>query len=146
MTTTLRLPEQNQVLLVGRLTRDPELRFTQKGTAVCGFDIAVNRRFKDAASGEWKDDTTFVPVTVWGQTAERCKERLKKGSPVHVEGRLSMDEYTDKQGNKRKNLRVISNRLQILAYAQAGGAGGEQEASPEQSPAPQPEGYDDVPF
>lgn len=146
MTTTLRLPEQNQVLLVGRLTRDPELRFTQKGTAVCGFDIAVNRRFKDAASGEWKDDTTFVPVTVWGQTAERCKERLKKGSPVHVEGRLSMDEYTDKQGNKRKNLRVISNRLQILAYAQAGVGGEQQEGSPEPSAAPQPEGYDDVPF
>ncbi|MDD4004863.1 MAG: single-stranded DNA-binding protein [Elusimicrobiaceae bacterium] len=112
---TLRLPEQNQVLLAGRLTRDPEVRFTQKGSALCRFDIAVNRRYLDKVSNEWKDDVTFVPVVVWGAQAERCKEKLSKGSPVHVEGRLKSEEWTDKTGQKRKTMVVVSSRLQFLA-------------------------------
>src|SRR5207237_10470000 len=78
--TTLRLLQLNDVRLVGRLTRDPEVRYTAKGQAVARLDIAVNRRFKDA-SGEWREEATFVPITVWREAAERCKERLKKGSP-----------------------------------------------------------------
>lgn len=113
--TNLRIPEQNHILLTGRLTHDADLRFTQKGQPVCTFDIAVNRRYKDATTGEWKDDTTFVPIIVWGQMAERCKEKLKKGSPVHVEGRLSNSEYTDKNGQKHKFLRVVARRIQFLA-------------------------------
>ncbi|MFH1619724.1 MAG: single-stranded DNA-binding protein [bacterium] len=112
---TIKLPEQNQVLLAGRLTHDPDLRFTQKGMAVCHFDMAVNRRFKDPSSGEWKDDTTFVPVTAWGPMAERCKDKVKKGSPVHVEGRLSASEYTDKTGQKRRTMQVVARRIQFLA-------------------------------
>ena len=78
----IRIPEINQVMIAGRMTRDPELRFTQKQQGVVSLSVAVNRRYQDQASGEWKDDTTFVPVTVWGPAAERCKEKMKKGSPV----------------------------------------------------------------
>jgi len=147
--TQLRLPEQNQVLLVGRLTRDPELRFTQKGQAVCHFDIAVNRRFKDAASGEWKEEATFVPVVVWREVAERCKERLKKGSPVQVEGRLKGREYEDKSGQKRKVLEVDARRVQFLfssSPAAAPSSEAEAAASPEaESPATGSES-EEVPF
>ncbi|MBI4055811.1 MAG: single-stranded DNA-binding protein [Elusimicrobia bacterium] len=120
--STIRIPEQNQVFLAGRLTRDPELRFTQKGQAVCHFDLAANRRYRDG-SGEWKDDVTFVPVVVWREIAQRCKERLKKGSPVCVEGRLRGREYEDKSGNKRKVLEVDARRVQFLQTRDAAQAG-----------------------
>lgn len=117
MTATIRLPEQNQVLIVGRLTRDPDVRFTKTGQAVCRVDIAVNRRYLDNASNTWKDDVTYVPVTLWGQPAERAKDKLKKGSPVHVEGRLSMSEWVDKNGQTHKTLQVVSRRLQYLGVS-----------------------------
>ncbi|HOX21902.1 MAG TPA: single-stranded DNA-binding protein [Elusimicrobiales bacterium] len=140
---TIRLPEQNQVLLVGRLTRDPEVRYTQKGQAVARFDIAVNRRWKDP-TGEWKEDTTFVTVVAWGPMAERCKDKLKKGLPVHVEGRLSMDEYTDKTGQKRRTLQVVARRIQFLAQATGGGAGADNQEGA--APVAAQEEADDVPF
>ena len=150
MAGQLKLPEQNSVILVGRLTRDPLVRFTPKGQAVASFDIAVIRRYKDSTSGEWKDDTCFVPIVVWGPSAERCRDRLKKGSPVHVEGRLSMDEWTDKTGQKRKTMQVISRRLQVLAAADSAAPGEEPAADIEQparTPAePAAEITDDVPF
>ena len=111
----LRLHQLNDVKLVGRLTRDPELRFTAKGQGVCRFDLAVNRRFKDPASGEWKDDTSFIPVVVWREAAERCRERLKKGSPVYVEGRLRSRNWETKEGQKRTSLEVNALRVQFLA-------------------------------
>ena len=74
MATGLRLPEQNQVMLTGRLTRDPEMMVTQSGISKCWFSLAVNRRFRDKMSGEWKDDTSYVPVVVWREAAQRCKE------------------------------------------------------------------------
>jgi single-strand DNA-binding protein len=152
MPMSIRLPEQNQVFLVGRLTRDPEVRYTQKGQAVCSFDIAVNRRFKDNNSNEWRDDVTFVPIVVWGQIAENCKERLKKGSPVHVEGRLSISEYTDKSGQKRKNMQVISKRLQFLAYTPSTQRINEDadttssSSGIEREPVASEDSFDDVPF
>lgn len=149
----LRLPEQNQVLLAGRLTRDPEVRFTQKGSALCRFDLAVNRRYLDKATNEWKDDVTFVPVVVWGAQAERCKEKLAKGSPVHVEGRLKSEEWTDKTGQKRKTMVVVSNRLQFLASGPAseGGQGAAREEGSQLNPAAEDDvspasELDDVPF
>ncbi len=125
----VRIPEQNFVLISGRLTRDPDMRYTQKGLGVCSFDVAVNRRYKDLASGEWKDDTSYVPVTVWGPMGERCKERAKKGCPVYVEGRLSNSEYVDKTGQKRKVMRVVAKRVQFLTAADASGA--HDQAAPE---------------
>jgi single-strand DNA-binding protein len=125
----IRIPEQNNVLIAGRLTRDPDLRFTQKGLPVCSFDVAVNRRYKDQATGEWKDDVTYVPVTVWGPIGERCKERAKKGSPVHVEGRLANSDYVDKTGQKRKVMRIVARRVQFLAVAGAEETPGAPEAA-----------------
>jgi single-strand DNA-binding protein len=126
--TSLRLPEQNSVTLVGRLTRDPEGRFTTKGQAMCRFDIAVNRRYKDA-TGNWQDDTSFVPVVVWGEAATRCSERLKKGLPVHVEGRLQSRSWETKEGQKRTTLEVIARRVQFLSKVTSeGGEGGGSEA------------------
>ncbi|MBI4676921.1 MAG: single-stranded DNA-binding protein [Elusimicrobia bacterium] len=127
----VRLLEQNQIFLVGRLTHDPEVRYTQKGSAMCRFSIAVNRRYKDSATGEWKDDTSFIPVVVWREVAERCKEKLSKGSPVHVEGRLKSREYDDpKTGSKRTILEVEARRVQFLALAKPADA---------QAPADRPE-------
>ncbi len=113
----LKLPEQNSVVITGRLTRDPNVSHTQKGSAVCTFDVAVNRRYLDKASNEWKDDVSFIPVVAWGAIADRCKDKLKKGSPVHVEGRLASGEYTGKDGQNRKTLKVVANRVQFLASA-----------------------------
>ncbi|OGS18684.1 MAG: hypothetical protein A2219_02170 [Elusimicrobia bacterium RIFOXYA2_FULL_50_26] len=113
-TVNLRLPEQNTVALVGRLTRDAELRYTGKGQAMCRFDIAVNRRYKDTA-GAWQDDVSYIPVVVWGDAATRCGERLKKGSPVHVEGRLQSRQWETKEGQKRTSIEVVARRVQFLA-------------------------------
>jgi single-strand DNA-binding protein len=126
----VRLLALNRVSLVGRLTHDPDVRFTQKGNAMCRFQIAVNRRYKDSVTGEWKDDTSFVHVVAWRETAERCKEKLAKGSPVYVDGRLKSREYDDqKTGQKRSVLEVEAREVQSLALAKAGeGAGSEAPA------------------
>ncbi|ACC98907.1 Single-strand binding protein [Elusimicrobium minutum Pei191] len=144
MASQIRLPEQNLVLLTGRLTRDANTAFTQKGAAVSRFDIAVNRRYMDA-NGSWQDETTFVPVTLWGPAAERSKDRLKKGVPVHVEGRLVLNEYTDKNGVAHKNLQVNCRRIQILQSAFSESASGSG-ASFNDTPVDNEAIDDDVPF
>ena len=113
--TNLRLPEQNNVTIVGRLTHDPEVRYTSKNQTVCRFNVAVNRRYKDMTSGNWMDNVSFIPVVVWGDAATRCGERLKKGSPVHVEGRLQSRSWETKEGQKRNSLDVIARRVQLLS-------------------------------
>ncbi|MFH1725107.1 MAG: single-stranded DNA-binding protein [Elusimicrobiota bacterium] len=138
----IRLPEQNLVLISGYLARDPDVRFTQKGTAICHFTVGVTRRFKDNASGEWKDDTAWVPVDLFGEAADRLKDKLKKGCPVHVEGRLRNREYEDKTGNTRKVLDVVARRVQFLAKLPAGGGetpqpgGGGAKADPDLEEVP----------
>jgi len=150
---SLRLPEQNSVMLVGRLTRDPELRRTGTGKAVCSFDIAISRRMKDAATGEWKDaDPTFVPVIVWGDQAERCGERLKKGVPVHVEGRLQTNKWESSDGTKRSRLEVIASRVQFLSFAKQaantaiGAKPAEDSDGAESAPAAVAGDDEDIPF
>ena len=133
MSTGLRLHQLNDVKLIGRLTRDPELRFTGKGQAVCRFDLAVNRRYKDPNGGEWKDDTSFVPVVVWREAAQRCADRLKKGSPVYVEGRLKSRAWETKEGQKRTSLEVNALRIQFLAKVE--GAPDQEDKFHEQVPA-----------
>jgi single-strand DNA-binding protein len=120
----IRLPEQNTVLLTGRLTRDAELKYTAAGVAVCHFSIAVNRNYKDPKSGEWKDDTSYVDINVWREAAERCGKVLKKGSPVHIEGRLKSSSFEGKDGAKRTKLEVEARRVQILEKASSSGAAG----------------------
>jgi single-strand DNA-binding protein len=132
--TPLRLLQMNDVRLVGRLTRDPEVRYTTKGQAVARLDLAVNRRFKDG-TGEWRDDTTFVPITVWREAAERCRDRLRKGSPIYVEGRLRSTNWETKDGQKRSGIEVEAYRLQFLAKMTGEESGGGQDAAEQDSGA-----------
>jgi single-strand DNA-binding protein len=112
----------NRVILVGNLTRDPELRYIPSGMAVTDIGLAVNDRRKNA-QGEWVEDTTFVDVTLWGRTAEVASEYLGKGSPVLIEGRLKLDTW-EKEGKKQSKLRVVGERMQMLGAKGQGGSGG----------------------
>lgn len=103
----------NRVILAGNLTRDPELRYTPSGTAVCSLDLAVNSFFTDKA-GKKQEDAVFVPITVWKRQAELCAEYLKKGRPVLVEGRLKQERWTDKDNNKRQRLVVVASLTRFL--------------------------------
>jgi single-strand DNA-binding protein len=140
----------NKVLLLGNVTRDPEVRYTPKGSAVCDLGIAVNRAYT-TDSGEKRKEVTFVDVTLWGRTAEVASEYLKKGRPVFIEGRLQMDTWDDKQtGQKRTRLRVVAENMQLLGGRPPGGAetAGENRqtsAPPKKSTTPEPD-EDEIPF
>jgi single-strand DNA-binding protein len=112
----------NRVILLGNMTRDPELRYIPSGTAVTEIGLAVNDRRK-GANGEWIEETTFVDVTLWGRTAEVATEYLRKGSPVLIEGRLKLDTWQDKEGQKRSKLRVIGEQMRMLGSKGQGGGG-----------------------
>jgi single-strand DNA-binding protein len=103
----------NKVLLIGNLTRDPELRYTPQGTAVSNLRIAVNRNFKDR-NGENKQETCFINVVTWSNLAEVCNQYLNKGRPVFVEGILQSRNWQDAQGNKRTVIEVRAERVQFL--------------------------------
>ena len=94
----------NRVILLGNVTRDPEMRYIASGSAVTDLGLAVNDRRKNAATGEWVEETTFVDVTLWGRTAEVAGEYLSKGSPVLIEGRLKYDAWETPDGQKRSKL------------------------------------------
>ena len=119
----------NNVVLLGNLTRDPELRVTPKGTAICQFGLAVNRQFKDE-SGQTRDETTFVDIEAWGKQGELVAKYLTKGSPALVQGRLKLDQWEDKQTQqKRSKLKVVLENVQFLSSRGAGGgqsSGGEE--------------------
>jgi single-strand DNA-binding protein len=140
----------NRVLLLGNVTRDPEVRYTPKGSAVCDLGIAVNRAYT-ADSGEKREEVTFVDVTLWGRTAEVASEYLKKGRPVFIEGRLQMDSWDDKQtGQKRSRLRVVAENMQLLGGRPSGGAEAMGEnrqtsAPPNKAAASEPD-EDEIPF
>ena len=105
---------QNRVEIAGNLTRDPEVRYTPKGTAIADLAVALNRPIPPAEEGgEWKQETTYVDVTVFGKTASRCGENLKKGAGVYIEGRLRLDEWVDQNTQQnRSKLVVIGDRVQ----------------------------------
>jgi len=103
----------NKVLLMGNLTRDPELRYIPSGTAVTTFTVASNRAYMNQA-GEKKEEVCFVKIVVWGRRAEVCGEFLSKGSPVFVEGRLQSRTWEDQSGQKRSTIEVIANNVQFL--------------------------------
>ena len=114
----------NKVMLLGNLTRDPEVRYTPKGTAVGDLGLAVNRRVSDG-NGNWSDEVTFVDVTVWGTNAENAQKYLHKGRGVFIEGRLQLDTWDDKQsGQKRSKLKVVAEVLQFLPDGKGGQGGG----------------------
>lgn len=151
----------NRVILMGNLTRDPELRYTPSGTAVAEFGLAVNDRRKNNQTGEWVEDTQFIDITMWARQAEIAAEYLAKGSPVFLEGRLKFDSW-EKDGQKHSKLRVVAERMQFIgprgersghsSGSQSGHTGGDQTsgnpaASAETQPvhAGQPP-QDDIPF
>ncbi len=102
----------NKVLLMGNLTRDPEMRFTQNGSAVTSFGLAVNRKYKQG--DEWKTDACFVDITVWGKQAENCSQYLNKGSGVLIEGYLKLDQWEDDSGEKKSKIGVVAQSVQFL--------------------------------
>lgn len=110
----LRLGSLNYIAVIGRLTHDPELKYTPKGNAVSNFGIAVNRRWKDKETGEWKDDPSFFRISAFGRTAERCGEILKKGSAVLIEGRLRSRSWSTQDGEKRNVVEIVPLRVQFL--------------------------------
>lgn len=110
----------NRVVLVGNLTRDPELRFISSGTAVTEIGLAVNDR-KKSSSGEWVEDTQFIDVTLWGRTAEVASEYLGKGSSLLIEGRLKLDRW-EKDGHKHSKLRVVGEKMEFLDKRERGSA------------------------
>lgn len=150
----------NKVILLGNLTRDPEVRYTPKGSAVAEVGMAVNRVYT-TDGGEKREETTFVDVTLWGRTAEIAGEYLKKGRPVLIEGRLQLDSWDDKQsGQKRSKLKVVGESMQLLGGRGGGGDGGDEgmsgggggrasggrQSAPPPRPAPSAPDDDDIPF
>ncbi len=143
----------NRVVLVGNLTRDPELRHTPSGTAVCSLRLAVNSRRKDQ-SGQWVDKPNYFDITVWGQQGESCAQYLSKGRPVAVDGRLEWREWDAQDGSKRQAVEVIADTVQFLGSRDGGGGefgGGGNQFIPQQAGAPADDfspspADDDIPF
>jgi single-strand DNA-binding protein len=113
----------NRVVLVGNLTKDPELRHTPSGTAVCKLRLAVNTRQKDA-QGNWGDKPNYFDVTVWGNQGESCAQYLSKGRPIGVDGRLDWREWEAQDGSKRQAVEIIADSVQFLGSRGEGGEGG----------------------
>src|SRR6476619_124192 len=143
----------NKVILVGNLGRDPELRYTPQGTPVCSFSMATNERRKDK-TGEMQDQTTWFRVTLWGRQAETASQYLTKGRPVYIEGRLRVEEWTDRDGKARHTLEVHATDMQFIGSGGGGGGGGfrseethsEKPAASEPAAGPADFADDDVPF
>ena len=117
------MADLNKVMLIGNLTRDPEVRYTPKGTAVGDLAMALNSTYK-TKDGQVKEEVCYVDVVAWGRQAETAKEFLTKGSPIFVEGRLQFDQWETKEGEKRSRLRVNADRIQFLGRVKAGEGGG----------------------
>jgi single-strand DNA-binding protein len=143
----VRLGSLNKVLLIGRLTRDPETRYTSSGAAVVNFGIAVNRRFQDQ-SGEWRDDTCFINVVAWRKLAERLSNQLGKGSAVLVEGRLQSRSWEAQDGSRRSTIEVNALSVQVLDRRDSGSSGPPSDAGDagDEADLPPGEDEDDIPF
>jgi len=126
----------NKVLLIGNLTRDPELKFLPSGAAVANFGIAVNRTYK-GSDGEAQEDTCFLEIVAWNRLAEICGEYLAKGRPIFVEGRLQMDFWETEDGQKKSRLKVVAQNIQFL------GTGAKDDT---EDASDQEEGDADIPF
>lgn len=145
-----RMPSLNKVFLAGRLTRDPELKYTPSGAAVCKLGLAVTRYFK-GRDGEKKEETLFVDVNAWEKTAEYCGQRLKQGRPILVEGQLRSSSWEDKStGQKRTKIDVNAERIQELDWEDRGGgaprSSGPSRPAPDAHAMDEPPPEDDIPF
>lgn len=140
----------NKVLLMGNLTRDVEFKQLSGGKAVANIGLAVNRRFRTQA-GENREEVTYVDCEAWGRTAEVMSQYLSKGKPVFIEGRLKLDQWEDKEGNKRSKMRVVVENFEFIdGRSDSGGGGGgggrEAVASGAQTDSYDPPSDDDIPF
>lgn len=155
----------NKIILVGNLGKDPELRYTPQGDAVCSFSVATNERKKDK-SGEFQDVTTWFKVTLWRRLAENAAKYLAKGQPVYIEGRLQVEEWTDRDNNNRYSLAVQASDMHFIGSRADGGGGGDYSSHPDEeathsgppvtsatasatssaAPAAAPAADDDIPF
>ncbi len=163
------MPNLNKVMLMGNLTRDPELRFTPNNQAVANIGLAINRTWFNKQTNEKQEETTFVDCEAWGRTAEVINQYLKKGRPIYIEGRLKLDQWQDKDGGNRSKLKVVVENFQFIdsrggegggsgggyqsqsggASGGASGGGGSGRAAPAAAnagPAHQPVEEDDIPF
>jgi single-strand DNA-binding protein len=141
------MPNLNKVMLIGNLTRDPEIKYTPKGTAIAAFGLAVNRNYT-TESGEKREEVTFIDLEAYARLAEIIGEYCKKGRPILVEGRLKLDTWDDKQsGQKRSKMKVVVETMQLLGSREGGGGGGggedfegggQRSAAPQQRRAPAP--------
>ena len=142
----------NKIILVGNLGRDPELRYTPDGTPVCNFSLATNERRRDPKTGENNDVTTWFRVTLWRRQAEVASQYLSRGKPVYIEGRLRVEEYTDRDGKLRHTLEVTATDMQFIGSAArsdetgAAPARAAAAASTNSMPEPSDGGDDEVPF
>ena len=141
----------NKIILVGNLGRDPELRYTPQGTPVCSFSLATNEKRKDRTTGENNDVTTWFRVTLWGRQAETASQYLQRGRPVYIEGRLRVEEWTDRDGKARHTLEVHATDMQFIgggARSEEGGAPPVKAAAAQANAGPEPTDLtdDDIPF
>ncbi len=139
----------NKAILIGNLGKDPELRYTPAGVAVCTFSIATTEKWRDKNTNEMKETTTWHNIVLWRRQAEIAKEYLQKGSPVYIEGKIQTRSYDDKDGNKRWITEIVGDRLQFLGRRGEGGGdtGGAAAPGPEAAEAPPlADEDDDLPF
>ena len=134
----------NRVILMGNLTRDPQLRYLPNNTAVCEFGIAANRRFRDR-DGNQKEEVCFVDVTAWGRQAETINQYMGKGRPILVEGRLKFDQWTGQDGQRRSKLTVVAENFQFVGSREGSGGGGGGSYDQRSGPPQGGQSYDSPP-
>lgn len=136
----------NKAILIGNLGKDPELRYTPSGAAVCTFSLATTEKWRDKESNELKEQTNWHNIVLWGRQAETAKEYLQKGSPVYIEGRIQTRSYDDKDGNKRWITEIVGQRMQFLG--RRGDVSRDEQTTPPPGPEapPMTEEDDDLPF
>jgi len=125
---TVTIPKLNLVTLIGRTTNAVEVKTTPKGAHVCSFDLAVNHDYLNAA-GKWESVASYIPVVVWGDKAKRCGEKIKKGMPLCVEGRLQSTQWETKEGKKRKTVEIVASRVQFLNKSSKDAAQGNEDGN-----------------
>jgi single-strand DNA-binding protein len=141
----------NKVILLGNLTRDPELRYTPQGSAVCEFALALNYQYTNKQTGQKVEEVSFIDIVAWGKTGEICAEYLKKGRQVMVEGRLKQDRWEAQDGKKMSKVRVTAENVQFVGSRPAGEgggapAGGKAGGAPASEEGPPPGQEEDIPF
>ena len=135
----------NKVILIGNLTRDPQIKYTTGGTAIAELGMAIGRKWFDKTTNQQKEETTFVDVTLFGKQAEVAGQYLAKGRPVMIEGRLQLDSWEDREtGHKRSKLRVVGENLVLLGGKRDEGPGEERQSV--QPTLPEPESGEEIPF